>query len=212
MIKKYKTFLNEKLTDNLKGFDEKELKQQFLDGEIEIVRYFNICKKYNLKMLPSELDLKNYFNNYYVSLENYLKICKNYNYELPTIDEIHNSVSKYKNYSYMLVVACEYGFLDLVKKSIENGSEYHINNYEPMSNAGKNGNIEIVKYLLEHGAENRINNAFSSSVRYKNYDLFEYLLEHGVIIDNDMFDMINNLNDKKLKNIIKKYYNKQHDK
>ena len=50
MINNYKDFINEKISDKLSGFNEEELRIQFINGKIDIEKYLYNCDKYNFKI------------------------------------------------------------------------------------------------------------------------------------------------------------------
>ena len=62
MTKKYNEFLNEKLSDKLSGFNEEDLKQQFLNGVIKIEKFFEIIHQYNIPR-PSNDEIKQAIDN-----------------------------------------------------------------------------------------------------------------------------------------------------
>lgn len=93
MIKKYIEFLNEKLTDNLKGFDEQGLKQQFTNGEIDIEKYLQLCNKYNIEISGDEI-LKEYYLDNNFSIRKYLYLAQKYNYKLPENELINEFKNK----------------------------------------------------------------------------------------------------------------------
>ena len=66
----------------------------------------------------------------------------------------------------VLNIACEKGYLDIVKMLVEVGGDVNVNDGEPLMQASFRGYIEIVKYLLDNGA-----NPYKSPSKPRPYSL-----------------------------------------
>ena len=96
MIKKYKQF-NEGIKSLLVGPDKDEisnnLKTKYNNGEIDLIKYYEKCKEYNLKGGPSDEEALMNYNQHYnkgnITFLVYLSKCKKYNLKGgPTDEEI----------------------------------------------------------------------------------------------------------------------------
>lgn len=151
MINNYNEFLNEKLTDNLKGFDADEIRNQFLNDEIEYKKYIQICKKNNIKINVE--DFKQKFLSGEVDIDIYINLCKDYNYELPSSDIIHTLIKNSSNFQIMLFYACKYNFIDLIEYSIKNGADINWETNSYIVQIIKNNNIDALKLMIDNGAK-----------------------------------------------------------
>jgi len=97
----------------------------------------------------------------------------------PTIEEIINMINELPPYE-MLIKSAEFGFLDGVKKSLQNGVT-EIGKNRAFNYACNEGNFEIADYLLEHGADiNYLNGTtLMDSILLNKYDMLIYLLKKG---------------------------------
>ena len=81
--------------------------------------------------------------------------------------------------------------VEIVKFLIEHGSDIHVFNEEPLSNAIKCNNIELVKLLIKNGADikfrenNDLISPLSDTIDNNNFELFEYLILQGIDINYD---------------------------
>lgn len=266
MIKKYNEFINEKLTDNLKGFDEQGILNQLIDGTINFYKYFELALKYNFDVnyeylkeyflnkkidfydfymakrnyfyinYPSIQYLKDLFLNGCISMDVYPNLCRELHIELPTKNDLYSAISNYNDFDYMLKNAIKYDFLDLVKLSIEKGADVHHHNDAYLYLAIGNDSFEVFKYLLNIGFKLKdINDTFiltvnSKSTKIMNYlydkidisldeilqkaiqynyiELAKFALNKNVIVNKKMIDDCDN---NETKELLKKYYDKQHD-
>jgi hypothetical protein len=116
MITKYITFLNEKLSDKLSGFNEEELKFQYEKGEITIEKYLQICNKYHISLPPEDILKQEYLSNK-ISIRKYLYLAQTYNYNLPEI-ELNNEL-KEKEITVETYLYLSGKFLDKLPNEIE---------------------------------------------------------------------------------------------
>lgn len=94
MITKYITFLNEKISDKLSGFNEEELKFQYEKGEITIEKYLQLCNKYHISLPPEDILKQEYLSNK-INILKYLYLAQTYNYNLPET-ELNNELKEKK--------------------------------------------------------------------------------------------------------------------
>lgn len=200
MIQKYNEFLNEKLTDTLRGFDEEGLKQQLIDNKIDIFKYLQFCEKYNLEY-PSNEELINYFKDYtfdkiiktLISIGN-KELIKYY------IDD-GNDINAHS--SYALRIAVNKNDIKIVKFLIDNNAEITQTVVENAIDKDNDlskylidickidilnkilhyivikHNFELLKYTVEHGADIKSDNSlFYTAVQYNDHKIVEYLIEH----------------------------------
>jgi ankyrin repeat protein len=88
---------------------------------------------------------------------------------------------KFKRIS--ILMASEYGKLDIVKYLLENGVDVNVNTI--LYNAIRYGQLEIVKYLHKNGADITYNitmHDIVGSIISKHLDIIEYLYENGIDI------------------------------
>jgi ankyrin repeat protein len=52
----------------------------------------------------------------------------------------------------LLINACKYGDLELVKYSLREGADIHRNEDHPIQMAADEGHLEVVRYLVSQGA------------------------------------------------------------
>lgn len=146
MIKKYNKFINEKLTDNLKGFNEEGLKQQFINKEIGYNTYIDLCKEYNFKLPSNEILLQ--FVNNQTSLIHKFALAAQFNLidkvkELLKTEKITDNIS---NFAFKCLG--KHKNLKTIKLLIDNGAD----NFDSLLiNAIFYKNIELIKQLLEYG-------------------------------------------------------------
>lgn len=59
MIKNYKEYITEKLSDKLSGFDAESLKKQYESGKINIFKYLSLCEQNNIDIDYDDFITKN---------------------------------------------------------------------------------------------------------------------------------------------------------
>lgn len=148
----YNEFLNEKLSDKLRGFDIKDMEQQILNGKYDLDIYYKHVKNDNYPKLSDEF-LLNYLIN--------------------------------KNRAELIWFSVYFEFLP--------GIKYYIDKYY-------NGNVNDKNFEYN----------IYSLIRKNSYDIIKYLLESGYIIKSK--DLLNLTADKKINELLQKYYDKQQNK
>lgn len=200
MIKKYSEYINEKLSDKLVGFDENDLKQQLIDCKISIDKYLFICIDNNIK--PSKDIIKKMFIDDKIDIDDYLKYCKKYDLDYPTNEEMHFKISKLKPND-MLIYACDYDFLDLVKLSINNEADIRsYNDYCIKSIINKNY-YDIIDYFLNYINKSEITSLIIFySITDNRIDIIKYLIDNNIFINKKYLPLCQT---KETKNLLKKY-------
>lgn len=81
--------------------------------------------------------------------------------------------------SYPLMIACKYGYLDIVELLIERGFDVHYHDDKGLVYASSKGYIDIVKLLVKNGANINANSdePFMNAVRNGNYDVVKFLIK-----------------------------------
>ena len=90
-------------------------------------------------------------------------------------------INRRRNYDSPLSTASKYGYLEVVKYLVEQGSYVRVSNDEALRFASFNGHLEIVKYLVEQGADVRADNNYalrSASIK-GHLEVVKYLVEQG---------------------------------
>lgn len=183
MITKYTEFLNEKLTDKLSGFNVEEMKQQFLDGKIDIILYLNLCKKYHIEF-PTDKEIIKYFKQFddidkifITSLKNNILIGVKYAVEHGSNVNDYNAL---KNMS-------EQNNFEIVKYLVEHGADINKNNNESVNYAIINSNLEMLNYFFSKTSftSDEINHFFEIATRFNNIDIIKFLINKGADIHYD---------------------------
>lgn len=211
LLKKYyNSNINEKLSDKLSGFNKQEIEQQFLNNKIGYTKYKEICENYNVDLLPNEI----IFETIKKYNKNILDYCL-YSEYIYGIKKIFDSLNKEEK-ERVLYLGTNYENLDIIKLAINGGVDVHYSgDYALLTSTTTKNSFEIVKFLVEHGAnihifnENPLYNAVSY---FEQYDTVKYLLEQGAIVTNRTLRVSETNENKKITNLVKKYYKLQHDK
>jgi hypothetical protein len=79
-----------------------------------------------------------------------------------------------------VVIAAEYGQLDILDYLYKKGFRIHKHNYRSFRGAAATGQLRVVKYLREHGADVHANNdeAIDVARRNRHMDVVEYLQQY----------------------------------
>jgi ankyrin repeat protein len=95
------------------------------------------------------------------------------------------SLKDKNKYAYdMLVVACAFGHLEVVKYLMKNGSDIHSGNNEALIVASEYGYVEIVKYLIKNGADIHAQREYAlrTASEYGYLEVVKFLVENGADI------------------------------
>lgn len=119
-------------------------------------------------------------------------IAKNLELVKQLVDEAFADVNKhYNDGTFLLFLAAEKGYFDIVKYLIENGANVNEkvdNSRTPLHTAAEKGYFNIVKYLIENGANVNEKNANGrTALRHAAYNghlgVVQYLVAHGAKVD-----------------------------
>lgn len=215
MIKKYNEYINEKLTDKLSGFDEHELFNQYLDKKINIYKFVDMYRQYNLNYpnekivkqyvmdgkIPSyeydylcktihfnflsNVEMKKLFDENKIDILRYNNYCKVNNLDLPSKDEIFKHLSKLDPNT-MLINSIITNNLDGVKLALSKYAELNVNTLSYIND------IDILKYLDEHNINIFTNDIiFKESINNGNIEIFKYMLDKYNIQNAEKDHLIN---------------------
>lgn len=139
MIKKYDEFLNKKLSDNLKGFNKDEIKQQFLNGELDWYKYYKILITNNL-VTPTFDEITEWYNQNKLDIIYYCDYCMLKNYDIPeyTLIELKKYLINQYNADDAYIIDVYFG--KLLKK---------LNRYD--ITLTKNEIIDLFNYKVKRG-------------------------------------------------------------
>lgn len=187
MIFKYKQFLNEKISDKLSGFNQKQLKNQLMNNKIDLDKYLHLCNKYSIE-LPNDEEIKEYLlynQNNDINIKLFIRALKKYDLNLPDVklikpyvlngnitiefykkyygdltnDEIYQSISNYKSRQY-----------DTQNDMLIDASKY---NYFDLFK--KSFKYKVDKYSLQVALFNAIENG--------NFEMVKYLVDYGADVN-----------------------------
>lgn len=205
MIFKYNEFLNEKLTDNLSGFDENELKQRLVNNEIDIVKYLDICDRYHLKF-PTDEEIKQYLidnRNNNINIHILLQSLIEYKLKLPAENIIkpyvlngNLKINDYIEYYNSLTPDEMYQALSNYKQNlfdVYNDMLIYASEYNFLDLFKKSFKFKVDIYALNVALFNAIENS--------NFEMVKYLVDYGVNVNS-----YNALNSMLYYAIIKKNY------
>lgn len=184
MIKNYNEYINEKLTDNLKGFNKNEIEQQLIDGKITSDKYYELCKKYNFEAsediihdyvyeqnknnmdeLLCEACKHNCFDLVKLAIENDANI--NYANSNPIINIIYNNNTEIFNY--------------LVEHGAKVESPFGVNYL--VNAAVFNNNLDIIKTIIEKDKSLDLRKLLYDTITiYYKIDIAKYLIKYGIDI------------------------------
>jgi hypothetical protein len=92
---------------------------------------------------------------------------------------IKSDVDLHQDNERALCIACEYGYLEIVKYLVERNADIHVLYDSPLRMAVYRGRLEVVKYLIENGAVIHKRCGFLA-VKKGNLDTLKYLAEQGL--------------------------------
>lgn len=142
--------------------------------------FYNYIENKNLdalKMIPTE-----YIPNISLKSEDIENYCKNNNFL--AIKQIHILLKNNILSNMVLLYACKYGQLHIVKYLYEEGLDFSFNNHHPLRMACLNSQLDIVKFLVEHGSDVDCQNGYPlMSASYGgHFEIVKYLVENGADI------------------------------
>lgn len=189
MIQKYKDYIKESLLDKISGPSKDDIENYYNDGykkgNINIVDFYKQSQKLNIPG-PTEEEVLKYLKKDETNI---------------TLDEIIkiNSLSLFKNYikykkinvSSFLVMLSN-GATNIIKyiKSLGNtnriilpsgtNKDNFLNSLEYYIEFEVDGILDVLEMLFNYGIEVKFNNKqLRQAVRYGNYNLVKFMLEHG---------------------------------
>lgn len=104
---------------------------------------------------------------------------------LNIIKYICDTYYNHADYVDILILACEYGYLDIVKYITKLDVDIHTNNDEAICMASYHGHLEIVMYLTKIGANINadILKPLRNACTLDHIDIVRYLIGQGAILD-----------------------------
>jgi hypothetical protein len=184
MITKFNEYITEKLSDKLSGFNEEKLKQQLINGKIDIFKYLDICKKYNIEITDDSLIKKEYekysledilYKSFTVNSKFAIDYVYNNNVSDKTIIDVINYVTLFYNDNmevFIVYLISKYKDNETVRTKI-------------LSSLPLNKFI-IFKLLIDNFnfTKNELNNLLINVCRYNSNEnlKIEYLIENGADI------------------------------
>lgn len=209
MIKKYETFLNEKLIDNLSSLSEDKLIDNLSDDPDKLLELSFKYNLYNGVVAALKIgDFNDYDNDsifkYMIEHDKYdilRKLLEDKKLDINEIDEVEivNVFERlsYKKYQLLLLEHITSKFLLteifnsvigdnyteiinlILDKNIFDDDE--LNNYFIGINCGSVHSIETIEIFLNHGADINYENGelLLNALQYSNYDIIKFLIEHG---------------------------------
>lgn len=155
-INYYNQFINESILDKMTGYSEEDIKNNFFNGKINIIKYIDICNEAGWKKPTSE-EVTKLFLDGFVSIDDYVNTCRDMDWKLPS-DQVILEHMKNENPNDMLKLSLNMSFFKGVKQAIEQGAVVHefdadfiFDEYNHIIVSRKD-DYEIMKLILEHGA------------------------------------------------------------
>lgn len=181
MIKNYKEYITEKLTDNLSGFDEQSLKQEFESGKFDIFKYIEICNKYKLPLPTDDEIIKSFEKldpNYILFESCKIGLMQGVIYAFK--HEINND--EYINASLRAVIYSNN--IDILKYMIKHKVNIHYDDDITFYNSVRLKRFEMVKLLIDYNiSEKALNDSLLIAINLKQYEVVKFLIEHGADVN-----------------------------
>ncbi|AGF84866.1 repeat protein [Moumouvirus goulette] len=101
--------------------------------------------------------------------------------------EKHHPNINYKDPFSYLLVACEYGHLDIVKYFIDKGVDFRKYKDCAMRLAAKNGHLDLVKYFIQRGANIRAKNNYvlKKASKYGHLNIIQYMDDKYIYLNSN---------------------------
>lgn len=148
--------------------------------------YLELLKKYDLANFTS------YVEEIMVAESKFSSRTTVWNEKINTIKTILEHCSEHINTNKVLLAACDYGHIDIVKLLVEHGADIHSYDSEAVFKAGKRRNYGIVGYLLDKTTipQDFLNTYASLCAKIEyNEEVVKIFLEHGAYIDLDKYSV-----------------------
>lgn len=218
MIKKYKEFLTEKLTDNLSGFNTDELLQQLIEHKISFRKYLETCKEYEIIVNKEKLKQLLLSEKLEESFEIFYTLCNEYNIQMLTEDEIIDilKINDYDDYYNILIDSIKFKLNKIFYNTIKNVN-IEDNLQQLLKIISMYGNIHAFEYFYKTYDVNvyMLNNMLMYASNNSQFDMIKTLVKYGAdIYDNDNKITRNAVIDDNFKMfefLIKNYYDIKND-